>query len=91
MAVIKAKPILVDKKKGEKREIYAEVCYHFPQYTLEEVSRLPARDVKLLLEVARKKQAELMFNLVQVVAAPHTKKGEGVKKLSKHFKDLIDK
>ena len=91
MPVVRAKSLYTEQKKAKKREIYAEVCYYYPQYTLEEVSKLPARDIQLLLDIAQKKQAELLYNLVQIVAAPHTKKGEGVKKLSEHFKKVIDR
>ena len=70
------------------RDIWATVAYYYPQYTLKETRNLPARDIKLLIKTARKLEAEKMFNLTQIVAAPHTKKGEGVKKLSEHFKRL---
>ena len=62
------------------------MCYYYPQYTLEEVAKLPARDISLLLKIARKQEARKMYNLVQVVASPHTKKGQGVKKLSDYYK-----
>lgn len=83
-----AKPVTIDDSAsgGKKRELYAEVCYFYPQYTLKEVAQLPARDVKLLLKVARRQEALRNFNLVQIVASPHTKKGMGVKKLSDYFK-----
>ena len=85
MAVIKAKSVQKEQTQ-EKREIYAEVAYYYPQYTLEEVSKLPARDITLLLKTARRLKAGEMYNLVQIVASPHTKKGQGVKKLSDYFK-----
>lgn len=72
-------------KKGSNRELLATVCYYY-NYTLEGASRLPARDVVLLLKTARKIEATRMYNLTQVAAAPHTEKGKGVKKLSEHFK-----
>lgn len=89
---IKAKPIRSGKAdKNKKREIWATVCYYYPQYTLEEASRLSNRDIKLLLHIAERKEAEKYFNLTQIVTAPHTKKGSGVKKLTKHFQELMDK
>jgi len=85
--VVVAQPVRSEtSSEGQKRELYAEVCYFYPQYTLQDVARLPARDITLLLKVARKQKAIEMFNLVQIVAAPHTKKGQGVKQLSEHFK-----
>lgn len=86
MNVIKAKPIGKTQTKQEKREVYAEVAYYYPQYTLQEVASLPARDITLLLKTARRLRAMEMFNLIQIVASPHTKKGQGVKKLSDYFK-----
>lgn len=84
--VVSAKPIHSKTKVQEKREIYAEVCYYYPQYTLEEVAHLPARDISLLLKIAHRQEARKMFNLVQIAASPHTKKGQGVKKLSDYYK-----
>jgi len=87
MAIVKAKPIPGKTQTGQsKREVYAEVAYYYPQYTLQEVAKLPARDVTLLLRTARRLQAVEMYNLVQIATAPHTKKGQGVKKLSDHYK-----
>lgn len=86
-----AKPISTAPKKNEKRELYAEICYFYPQYTLQEASKLPARDLNLLLKVAHKQEAVKFYNLTQIVASPHTKKGKGVDTLSKHFKEIINK
>lgn len=77
-------------KKFSAEELLAEVCYHYPQYTLDEAARLSYRRVQLLLRVAKKQEAIRMYNLTQIVAAPHTKKGEGVKKLSEHFKKIAN-
>lgn len=71
-----------------KRELYAMVCYFYPQYKLHEVPKLPARDLYLLIRTAQKMKAVEMFNLTQISAAPHTKKGSGVKKLSEQFKRM---
>jgi hypothetical protein len=75
-------------KKAKKREIYARVCYFYPQYKLEEVASMPNRDVVLLLKVANQVEALRMLNLTQISAAPHTKKGSGVKRLTTHFKRI---
>jgi hypothetical protein len=75
-------------KSNSKREIYAQVCYYYPQYTLKEVETLPQRDVTLLLQVANKIEGLKMLNLTQIAAAPHTKNGSGVKKLTSHFKKV---
>lgn len=72
----------------KKREMYALVCYFFPQYTLEDVQNLPFRDIRLLIKTAQQQEAARNYNLTQIVAAPHTKKGQGVKKLSEYFKKM---
>lgn len=78
----------VESKKSSKRELYARVCYFYQQYTLKDVESMPNRDVILLLRVANQVEAVRMLNLTQISAAPHTKKGAGVKKLTSHFKKV---
>ena len=69
-----------------KREMYATLCYYFPQYTLADAAKLPFRDLQLLIKTAKRIEAGRMYNLTQIAAAPHTKKMQSVKKLSEHFK-----
>lgn len=89
---VKAKSVQsTNKHKNNNREIWATVCYYYPQYTLKEASELSSRDIKLLIRIAERKQAENYFNLTQIATAPHTKKGSGVKKLTKHFQELMNK
>lgn len=71
-------------------ELYAQVCYHYPQYTLETASQLSFRRIRLLLRTVSKIQAAHYYNLTQIAAAPHTKKGSGVKKLAEHFKKIAN-
>lgn len=77
-------------KESGNRELYAAVAFHYPQYTLKAVAKLPYRDVKLLLETAERINAEKFLTLTHIVTAPHTKKGEGVENLTKHFRKIID-
>lgn len=86
MAVIQAARI--PQKKTNKRELYAMVCFYYNQYTLKEAQKLPARDLILLIKTAQKLEAQKMFNLTQIAAAPHTKGGKSVKKLAEHFKNV---
>lgn len=72
-----------------KRELWATICYYYPQYTLKEASELSIRDIKLLLRVAEKKEAEARYDYTQIVAAPHTKKGAGVKQLTDYYRDRM--
>lgn len=78
----------VERKQLSKRELYAQVCYYYPQYKLQEVAKLPQRDITLLIKVANQLEGLKMLNLTQIAAAPHTKKGSGVKKLTNHFKRI---
>ena len=71
----------VEGKKRTKRAIYAEVCFFYPQYTLKDVANLPARDIELLIKTARRIEAEKNYELTQIVSAPHSEKGKGVKRL----------
>lgn len=89
---IVAKPVRQSvSKEVSNREIWASICYYYPQYTLKEASLLSKRDIALLLRVAQRLEAVKMRNLVQIVSAPHTKKGSGVKQLLNYFQQEIDK
>lgn len=78
-------------KGATKRELYASVCYFYPQYTLKQVQNLPARDITLLLKAAERQQAKHFHNLTQIVASPHSKKGTSVGKLLDYYKGLVEK
>lgn len=83
MARIIATPI--PKRQINARQLLAELCFYYPQYTLAAARRLPAKDVMLLLKTAMRKDAEYYHHMTQITAAPHTKKGQGVKKLSSRY------
>ena len=86
-----AKPVReIKNREVSKRQTWASICYYYPQYTLKEASLLSSRDIRLLLTTARRLEASRMKNLVQIAAAPHTKKGSGVKKLLDFFQKEID-
>lgn len=94
MATVKMQPVHpVQQKsnKAEKRRLWASICYYYPQYNLEQASQLSVRDIKLLLGTARRIEAERLYNLTQIVASPHTKKGKGVETLTNHFKDEMNR
>lgn len=78
-------------KKLTKREQWAKICYYYPQYTLQEASKLSLRDIKLLLKTADREIAEKYFNLVQIASAPHTEKGKGVGDLTEHYQKIMRK
>ena len=87
---IRVKKVVVKAPKLNVDELLARLCYYYPQYTFREAKELPYKHVQLLLRVAKKQQAIQLYNLTQIAAAPHTKKGEGVKKLSEHFKGIAN-
>jgi hypothetical protein len=91
MARVRAQQVPTEAVSINKREMYATVCYYFPQYTLRQVAKLPFRDVKLLIKTAQRIEAGKMYNFTQIAAAPHTKKMQSVKKLSEHFKKQAGK
>ncbi len=90
MARVKVQQAASDKSGVSKRELYATVCYYYPQYKLSEVQSLPARDIQLLLKTAKRLEASQNYNLTQIVASPHSKKGAGVKKLLEHFQKMVN-
>jgi hypothetical protein len=73
------------------RKLFATVAYHFPQYTLKQVEKMPYRDVVLLINTAARIEAERMYNLTMIASAPQSKNGKGVKTLLDHFKEIIEK
>lgn len=85
---IKVQSVQAESKPINGEELLAQVCFYYPAYTLQSASLLSYRQVKLLLKTANRLKAAEYYNLVQISTAPHTKKGEGVKKLSEHFKKL---
>lgn len=72
-------------------EIIPLVCYYYPQYTIREAEELPYFRVVQLLEVAQREKAREYAELVKIVAAPHTQKGRGVKKLLDSYQRIIEK
>lgn len=67
-------------------QILSVFCYNYPQYTLAEARKLPFKHVQMMLKEARKEQARHYLELTQIAAAPHTKKGQGVKRLVERYK-----
>ena len=91
MARVRAQRVPSQASSLNKREMYATLCYYFPQYTLKDAAELPFKHVQLLLKTAQRIEASRMYNLTQIAAAHHTKKMQSVKKLSEHFKKQAGK
>lgn len=80
----------VPRKTESAKSILARFCFYFPAYKYEEARKLPAPTVMMMLRVAEKENARKMYQLMQIVSAPQTKKGTGVKKMLDYFKDIIE-
>lgn len=83
---VQVKKVPTASAKLDSERLLAELCYFYPQYSLFHARRLPAKDVILLLKVARAKSAEKYLNLTQIVAAPHDKGGTAVSSLISKYK-----
>lgn len=91
MAYIKVKPLPQRKPKGTTaRRILAELCFYYPQYTLNQAKKLPYKDVVLLLKTAHREKSKDYLMKLNIETAPHTKKGQGVKKLAGQLKEASD-
>lgn len=88
MKAIKAQK--VPKSEISVNDLLARFCYSFPQYTFAQAQRLPYRRVVQMLKVARKEEARKMYELMQVVAAPHSRKGSGIKKVLEYYKGIME-
>jgi len=77
------------KKPYSTDDILARFCFYFPQYTLEQARKIPQKRIMQMLKVVDREHAMMFANLTRIVASPHTKRGEGVKKLFAEFKDKM--
>lgn len=71
-------------------DMIAIFCYHFPQYTFYEARKLPAKRVNQMLKVARREYAQRMYDLMQIVSAPHSKNMSGIKNILDYYKSIIE-
>lgn len=71
-------------------DLLTRVCYFYPQYTLETAEKLADSQVVALLIQAEKQRAIEFYNYALIAAAPHSKKGEMVKKLINQYKSIVE-
>lgn len=83
-----AKSVRPAKVEINNREQWATICYYYPQYTLEEASKLTLRDIRLLLKIAEKLRAKEHLELLKISTAPHTEKGKGIKQAQEEFERI---
>lgn len=87
MPVIKAQKIPVKQK--EQDDLVALFCYYYQSYTYAEASKIPYKHVAKMIEVARREKAKDYLNLLEIVSAPHSKKGILVDQLRQRYKSQI--
>lgn len=80
----------VPKKKVSIDDVLATFCYKYPQYTFKQAENMPFKRVMQMLKVAKRIEAEKMIELVNIAAAPHTKKGQGIKNIIEYYKGVIN-
>lgn len=90
LKVFKAQKVSEDPTSADFRELLAQLCFYYPQYTYSAARKLPYKRVVMLVEMANRIEAKRFYNLTQIAAAPHTEKGKAVKQLLKEFKRQMD-
>lgn len=85
---VKAQPLPKPPLGSEINRSLYMLCYYYPQYTLQEARQLPFNHVMALLQTARREKALEYSELLNISTAPHTKKGQGVKKLANQYKEI---
>ena len=84
------RPKQTDDSDIEVGDLITKVCYFYPQYTLETAEKLTDSQVTALLLQAEKQRAIEFYNHALIAAAPHSKKGEMVKKLIKQYRKIVE-
>jgi hypothetical protein len=91
MVVVKAKKIPKKPQRFSTADrVLGRLCVYYPQYTFNQAKRMPYKRVLMLLEIAKQVEAERFEVLLGIVVAPHTKKGEGVKKMAKYLEGIVN-
>lgn len=90
MVVVKAKKIPKKYRDVSPEDVLALFCYHYQQYTYAAARKLPYKRIRHMLKIAEREYAKKMFDYLQIIASPHTKKMSGIKQLIDYYKDIID-
>lgn len=89
MKVIKTQSVPRNSSKISVEDVLAEFCFYFPQYKFSEARLMPVKRVRQMLKIAKREKSKFYYELTQIAAAPHTKKGSGYKKiLEKYAKEI---
>jgi hypothetical protein len=79
----------IESKEESWENFLARFCYHYQQYTFDQARKMPKKRVVQMLRVAQSEYSRQMLDMLNVVTAPHTDKGKGVKKMVDYFKNKI--
>ena len=85
--IIKAQK--VPKKTESVEDIIARFCCCFPQYKFHEARKLPFFRIKMMIRTWEKEYARRMIDMVEIVSAPHTKKGSGIRKVIDRYRSIL--
>lgn len=72
----------------DSKGILCRFCYLFPQYQYEEARRLPYWLIIKMLQEAEKERARELMDMLNIVSAPHGKKGT-VTKVKKNLEERM--
>lgn len=79
----------IPQKKVTPEDLIATFCYHYQQYTFKQARSLPYKRIIQMLKIANIEHAKQMIDLLQIVSAPHGKKGT-VKSIFERFNAIIN-
>lgn len=85
MKVIKTQSVPRNSSKISVEDVLAEFCFYFPQYKFSEARLMPIKRIRQMLKIARRERSKFYYEFTQIVAAPHTKKGMGYKKILEKY------
>lgn len=76
--------------KADYEDLLARFCFKFPQYTYSQAKNLPYVRVVKMLKSAERVRAKEMIELANIIAGPHTKHGEGTKKMIEYYQGILE-
>lgn len=81
----------IPKKEIPIDDIYAEFCYHYPQYKYHEIEalKIPYHRVIKMIDFAKKERLRFYRELVKIVSAPHIKGGKAGQSLIQSYTNQI--
>lgn len=71
-------------------DLLARFCFKFPQYTYKQAKDMPYIRIVKMLKAAERVRAKEMIELANIIAGPHTKNGEGTKKMIEYYQSILE-